>query len=220
MRLSAVRSSRVYLAGAVAASALAAFMIFAYLRSVSSRAAAVGELVKLVVAERDLSAGEVLDSSSLTLVPFPERCLLAGCHTDTSSLIGQTLSRPLRRGEPVLDSALVSSSAGGEVAAALDPGFRAFPLSANSVAFPPEKLAPGCRVDVIIVEGSTARLAVENVEVLETTSLPPESGALAGSTWSAGGCFLLEITPEEACLLAAAIEGGRVEILLRPLREP
>lgn len=220
MRISAFRSSRVYLAGAVATAALAAFTVFAYLRSVNSRITAIGNLVSLVVAERDLSAGEVLEPSCLSLIPFPERCLFAGCHTETASLIGRVLSRPLRCGEPVLDGFLVGSSTGGEVIAALDPGLRAFPLSANSVSFPPEKLAPGCRVDVIVVEDSTARLAVENVEVLATTALPPEGGAPAGSAWSTAGSFLLEVTPEEACLLASALEGGRVEILLRPLEAP
>lgn len=217
-----LRSSRFYLAGAVIAAVLSALLAFAYLRGVSARAAQSGKLVNLVVAARDLAGGEVLDSSSLESVPFPDRYLLPGTYTDPSQVTGRSLSRPVGRGEPILESALFSF-AEEETWAALDPGFRAFPLPSGAITFPLSRIPADGRVDVIFVEGDSARLGMENVKVVgisanADTSAPVGGNALGASSWSSG-CVLLEVTPEEACRLASALEEGRVEIMLRPREE-
>lgn len=221
------RSSRLYLAASVAAAVLAAVSVFAYLRSLQSRVAASGNLVKLVVAARDLHAGETLDASSLDLVPFPDRYLLPGTFTDAAEVSGRVLRYPVRQGEPLLEGA-VSLRDGDLATGGLDAGLRAFPLPCEAVAFPPSRLAPGSRVDIICTNGGFSRLAMENVGVLEvcypaSPSYPGASGeeALAGDLpgWTSNGCVLLEVTPEEACELAAALENGRVELALRPARE-
>lgn len=214
------RTSKLYLFISLATAGLAAVTLLAYLHNVSSRIAASGRLVGLVVASRDLESGEVLNPSSLSLVDFPDRYLLPGTFTDPIAVTGNTLRHPLRAGEPLLESALLSAQGGELAQSQLDEGFRAYPLPSSSVSFPSGELAPGSLVDILAISKEGARSLLENVEVLglsgrhaSTQSSPDEIPSAGASTVE---CILLKITPEEACLLAAAQETGRVEIILRP----
>lgn len=213
--------SRRYLVAAAAAALLSALIVFAYLRGVTARVAQHGRLVELVVAARDLQGGEVLDSSSLQLIPFPDRYLLPGTYTDPEQVFGRRLYRPLREGEPVLESALLP---GGwkEVLESLTEGFRAFPIPQEAVDYPFSCLPPQGRVDILFKEGDPARLGLENVRVLGTTTTSGSDDSTweaAGSASPSEGCLLVEVTAEEACRLAAALRDGGVEIILRPRGE-
>ncbi len=220
------RSSRLYLVASLSAAVLAALSVFAYLRSLQARVAASGKLVELVVAARDIRAGEVLDAASLDLVPFPDRYLLPGTFTDRAEVSGRVLRYPVRQGEPLLASAILSPQEGPWATSALDAGLRAFPLPCEAVAFPPSQLTEGSRVDVVCSRGGSSRLALENIKVVAV--FDPASTAYAGGAgeeahsgnWTSAGCILLAVTPEESCELATALEDGRVEIALRPAREP
>jgi Flp pilus assembly protein CpaB len=217
LELLQLRSSRYYLVAAAIAAALSALIVFAYLRGVTARVAQAGRLVELVVAARNLRGGEVLDSSSLQLVPFPDRYLLPGTYTELSRVSGRRLARPVRQGEPILESALLSSE-GEEACESITPGFRAFPLPQEATNFPLSSLPPEGRVDIVFVEGDSARLGLENVKVLGMTATENSASSWessSGSTPLPSGCLLLEVTPEEACLLATALKEGRVEVLLR-----
>ncbi len=215
MDLLRVRSSRSYLVAAGVAAALSALIAFAYLRGVTVRAAQAGRLVELVVAARDLRSGETLDPSSLQLVPFPDRYLLPGTFTDPSPLSGQRLARGVRQGEPILESALLSAG-GEELSEVLTPGFRAFPLPQETAGFPFHAILPGSRVDLVFVEGEAARLGLEDVKVIGSAAAAGSSLDLSSDPADQPcGCLLLEVTPDEACLLASALKAGRVEVLLR-----
>lgn len=215
-----LRASKLYLFVAVAAAGLAAATLFVYLSNMSSRIAESGKLVRLVVAARDLEAGEVLNPSSLAQVDFPDRYLLPGTFTDPLPVTGSTLRHTLRAGEPLLESALLPPHGGGLAFNSLDEGFRAYPLPASSVSFPLGELSEGSRVDVLSVSKEEARPLLENIEVLGISgrdNLTRSSQEIVSSaTASAGECILLQVTSEEACLLAAAQERGKVEIVLRP----
>jgi len=223
MRRLAERFARFYLAASIAAALLAALTAFAYLRGLRSQAAENGRLVGVLVAARDLEAGEVLSGDSLQTVPFPDRYLFPGTFTDVSQVSGAVLRHPLRSGEPVLASALVQPGVGAPVPP-VEPGFRAYPLPASTFSFPPSCLHQGCRVDVISASEGSARLLLENVEVLGV--FPEEATATYGGAASPSlqgeerACLLLKVTPEEACLLTDAREHERVEVVLRPAREP
>jgi Flp pilus assembly protein CpaB len=211
------RSSRFYLLVSIVAALLAALSLLAYLQGLRSRIAESGRLVQLVVAARDLGAGDVLDPSALSVVDFPDLYLLPGTCTDAAAMVGATLRCAVKAGEPLLESALLPPGAGSLTMDALDKGFRAFALTASSVSFPASELQAGSRVDILAVTGDIAVPVLENIEVLSVYGIPAGSGetaAIAPQDY-AGGTILLQVTSEEACRLAAAQEGGRVELLLR-----
>lgn len=216
-------ASKLYLLASAVAAVLAAATLFAYLHGIRSRIAQCGRLVTLVVAARDLEAGEVLNPTSLSLVDFPDRYLLPGTFTDPLAASGGVVRHPVKAGEPLLESALLPPGGGGPAQNSLIPGFRAFPLPASSVSFPLAELSQGSRVDVLAVAQERASPLLENVEVLGIcgggTQSPPSGEGFAGGAGTSSACILLQITCEEACRLAAA-QGSRVELILRPPADP
>lgn len=214
-------SSRFYLFVSIAAATLAAITLFAYLHGLRSRIAESGNLVRLVVAARDLEAGEVLDPSCLSLVDFPDRYLLAGTCTDSSALTGATMRHALRAGEPLLESALLTPDSISTTCASLDMGFRAYPLPSSSVSFPPRELTAGSRIDILAANDAGVDLILENVEVLSVygASVHATGNDPTFTGDGSGSCILLQLTCEEACSLAAARQRGEVEVLLRPRQD-
>jgi len=214
------RTSKIYLLASVITAALASVTLFGYLQSLRSRIAENGEVVQLVVASQNMEAGEVLNPSSISLVDFPDTYLLPGTFTDSHAVTGRTLRHNVRAGEPILESALLLPDDGGLIQSALDEDFRAYPLPTSAVAFPVKELPPGSRVDLLAVSGGDAGYILENVEVLGVSVPSPstpsmEEGYVAAAD-SSEACILLQLTTEEGRRLAAAQEGGRIEILMRP----
>ncbi len=223
MRLSRPRPSRLYLVASLAAALLAALALFAYLRGLGAQGAAGGRLVELVVAARDLREGEVLGPASLKLVPFPERYLFPGAFSDVAEVSGRTLRHPLSEGEPLLAGAVLPNREGGWAGSSIGAGFRAFPIPCASLSFPASQLAAGSRVDVVSCGEDLSRLILEDVRVIGLFSAAPsttEEVSQGGGAWLEECCILLEVTPEEACVLATALQAGKVELALRPQREP
>jgi Flp pilus assembly protein CpaB len=212
-----LRTSKLYLALSILGAVLAALTLFGFFKSISSRIAQSGRLIKVVVAARDLEAGEFLDSSCLAVVDFPDRYLLPGTFTDVSQLNGNTLRYGLATGEPFLESSLLRPQSGGLAQNALDPGFRAYPLPAGAVSFPISELSQGTRVDIIAVGKQATRPLMENVEILGVSGRKSSSptNSYSGSSQPEEPCILLQLTSEEACRMASAEEEGKVELVLR-----
>lgn len=224
MKRLTLRTSKIYLILSIIAAVLAAGILFACFQNMRSRIAESGNLIRLVVASRDMEAGEVLNPSCLSTVDFPDIYLLPGTFTDPLPVTGKTLRHSLQAGEPLLESALLPPDGGGLAQSSLDEGFRAYPLPSSSVFLPTRELSGGSRVDILAVSGGEAHLILENIEVLGISGPPHPSQSLDESLLttieSPEECVLLQITAEEACRLAAAQEEGRVEIMLRPAQRP
>jgi pilus assembly protein CpaB len=219
MKKLSLRSPRFLLLVSIVAAVLAAVALLAYLQDLRSRVAESGRLIQLVVAARDLEAGEVLVPSSLSLVDFPDRYLTPGMFTDPAAASGHRLLHTTGAGEPILASALLPQGDSPGTGSP-DEGFRAYPLPASSIAFPADGLSQGVRVDILAVSEEGARPLLENVEVLcvfDRLAISSGEGEVQSSPGgSSGACVLLQLTTEEACRLAAAQENGRLELLLRP----
>ncbi|MFW6113615.1 MAG: Flp pilus assembly protein CpaB, partial [Actinomycetota bacterium] len=164
----------------------------------------------------------VLNPSRLALVDFPDRYLLPGTFTDIMEVSGETLRHSLQAGDPLLRSALLAPGEAG-IADGLEEGFRAFPLPASAVSFPAGELWKGSRVDILAVEQGAGRLVLENIEILGISGLceacaTAEDDLSYSEPYVDGECIMLQLTPEESCRLAAALEEGKVELVLRPSR--
>ncbi|MDB5932054.1 MAG: Flp pilus assembly protein CpaB [Polaromonas sp.] len=220
------------LAGAVALGGLAFFLSN---RAINSRIIQLEEeatrgktMVRVVVANRPLQAGEVIDSSVVSVRQVPSEFVnKTTVVPDTyDSVDGQALQVDVQRGEPLLSS--YTASRGGELfSAVLKNGRRALTIEVDEISSISGLLRPGDRIDLMLTAkapetGSVAADAKEftfpmlsNVEILATgqaQKAKPAAGAVAAQGFSH---ITLDVTPQEGTRIIAAKAAGRLTAVLR-----
>ncbi|HEU4831645.1 MAG TPA: Flp pilus assembly protein CpaB, partial [Actinomycetota bacterium] len=107
-----------------------------------------GNDVAVVVADRDLERGSVLDEGSVGLQRIPSAYAPPGALGSVEEAVGRTLTSDLAEGEAVTRTRV--GGAGGPVASLVAGGLRAFVVGSG---LPSGVLEPGDRVDVIATFG-------------------------------------------------------------------
>lgn len=153
--------------------------------------------------------------------------LSGGAEGAAADFVGAIVREPMLKGEPMVRSKVVKGGDASVLAVALDPGMRAMavPLSAESAAG--GFILPGDHVDVVQsrkVDGPNGQqkfasgAVLRNVKVmaidqqtkgLVKTNAPAQVGATA----------TLEVTPDQAELLALSKSQGELTLILRPFSE-
>jgi pilus assembly protein CpaB len=147
--------------------------------------------------------------------------MIASDSGPAAKMVDAIVREPMLQGEPIIESKVVHAGAGGVMAVELDPGMRgmAVPLSAESAAG--GFILPGDHVDVVQsrqvdVPGGVKKFAsgavLRNVKVLaidQNTARTQKGAAVVGATAT------LEVTPEEAELLALSKSEGELTLILR-----
>jgi pilus assembly protein CpaB len=190
--------------------------------------------VKVLVAARDLPSGRVLRGSDLARREMPSAFVPGGALPADAAAraLGQQLVFALRRGDALVESHL----AGGEgptLAARLQRGTRAVTVPVDEVSSQAGLVRPGDRIDLMLAEERTeeagrcviVRPLLEAVTVLATgrtqRPLPGTAGAIAAGFGDPGASpeystITLDVTPEQAQLLAVGLRIGELVPLLRP----
>jgi Flp pilus assembly protein CpaB len=168
--------------------------------------------VPLVVAARDLPAGQRLGPADLTTVRVPAAAVPDGALAHPADGVGAALASPLRRGEPVTDarlggSALLTGAPAGTLAVPVplaDP-------AAVSLAAPGDQVAvlAGADLDALGAGPGAGEVLVARALVLRAGE-PGGSGLLDGGTSAA--VVVLALDAEEATRVAGAV--GRRPLLL------
>lgn len=220
------------LAGAIALGGLAFFLSN---KAINSRIVELEEeatrgktMVRVVVASRSLSAGELIDSSVVSVREIPlEFVNKTTVIPDTYDTVdGQALQVDVQRGEPLLTS--YTASRGGEVfAAVIKAGRRALTLEVDEINSISGMLRPGDRIDLLLTArppesangGSAGREItfpmISNVEVLATGQAQKAKPA-AGEVAAAGFSHItLDVTPEESTRIIVAKTAGKLTAVLR-----
>lgn len=166
--------------------------------------------VQVPVAAKDLSAGTNLRAAHIGTAALPREVVPDGAFPDTSGLVGQVLSGPVRRGEPITDARLVGASSidgygKGRVGTPVriaDEGMAAL-------------LKPGSVVDVLAVPGAgglepsgPAKVVASGVRVVAI----PRGSAAAGAS---GTLIVVAATPAQAKALTRSAADSRLSVTLR-----
>jgi pilus assembly protein CpaB len=157
--------------------------------------AQLGPLTEVVVARHALDAGDAIKLEDLGLRRLPARYTPPGAPTFAGELAGHRLAVAVPAGGAVTPDLLARAPA--TPTQAIAKGERALELLATGTA------APGARVDVVVTSdrragtAGTARLALENVEVLATRQAASEDGKPRVAA-------TLRVTPAQAVYLTAA----------------
>jgi pilus assembly protein CpaB len=157
--------------------------------------AQLGPLTDVVVARHQLAAGHAIGLEDLGLRKLPARYAPTGAPAFAGELAGHRLAVPVPAGGAVTPDLL--AQAPSTPAQAIAKGQRALELLATGAA------PAGSRVDVVVTSdrragtAGTARLALENVEVLATHAAQSHDGEprIAAT---------LRVTPAQAVYLTAA----------------
>ena len=147
---------------------------------------------------------------------------VSGGHGPMDGLIGAIVRTPILANEPVTNAKLVRGGAGGFMSVVLSPGKRAIAIPITSSNAAAGFILPGDRVDIMqamriegggVQGGFVAQTLLQNIKVLaiDQSAAPPKAN---GQT-QLGSTATLEVTPQEAEILAMAKARGDVTMTLR-----
>jgi pilus assembly protein CpaB len=164
-------------------------------------------------AAHDLAGGAALSAGDVTVERLPVPDVPAGALAAARPIVGRMLAAPVRRGEPLTDVRLLSTSlleslgTSGLVAA----GVRVTDGPATSAL-----VQPGDRVDVIAAGDPqsagtvTTSTVARGLRVLAVPGRTPDA-----SSGDAGGLLVVAASPEQADALAQAATGARLSVTVR-----
>ena len=208
---------------AVLVALITSVLIYSWLQKKGSAVEKVAKTRPVVVAQTDLSWGNVIENKEMVGVkPYLEESLPPGTFTDPSSVIKRVVIYPVEKGEPILESSLAPKDLpGGGVAAIISPQKRAMAIRVDKIVGVSGFIHPNNRVDVLVTvnhkvgekEDVITKIVLENMLVLATGSEVQEKGTREKPI--PVDVITLEVTPQEAEKLALAATQGRIILALR-----
>ncbi len=179
-----------------------------------------GEIVNVAVAVTDLSWGAIIKPEMVKTVPFLKGSLGSGYFTDPAAVAGRVVITPIKADEPIFASRLATSDiTKGGVAAVISENKRALGVKVDKVQGVSGFIHPGNRVDVVATfRPANSQLPVtmtvlENIPVLATGTETEIRGRQEKPVEV--DVITLEVSPEEAEVLALASAEGKLQLSLR-----
>ncbi len=190
--------------------------------------------VKVLVAKRILAVGELIKEDDLEWAPWPEKNLVEAYKTEASApnaipeLAGSIVKMTIYAREPVHPAKLVLKGDTGLMAALVEPGMRAMALEISEETASGGFILPNDRVDVIlaheikVTQGETvselpaSTTLIQNVRVLAIDQVFKQSEEEDAGAAQIGNTATLEVSGQEAELLALAVRMGKITLALRP----
>lgn len=200
--------------------------------------AAVKPKTEILVAAKDLKMGDKVSEKSYEWKDWPEKGVFEGAIVK-SKLSEDELKKPLegrvrrtiKKGEPMMKTALVDENKGNFVAATLTPGMRAMAIKVKAESSVGGFLTPNDRVDVImtydvrlpsddrvqdaslgVISKKAAQTVLENVRVVAVDQKAKEIEKV-----SVARTVTLEVSPKQAEELALAEAMGSLSLSLRQI---
>jgi pilus assembly protein CpaB len=217
------RQRKLLLSGAAWISALLLTWVF------YSKAAAPQQeqTLRVVVANRDMPLGTLLQKTDLKLVNYPEKGVPKGAAFKFDDAINRVARVELKTNEPILHSKLSETTTYEGVSATIDRGYRAMSVQITDISGVAGLIQPGSKVDVLftrpgsMAEATTSTI-LQNIKVLSTgRSVQGAAPAAAdarptttGSVTSAKVVTLL-LLPADAQKLELAKNQGKISLALR-----
>lgn len=176
----------------------------------------------VVVASRDIPEGAVIDFYALKVAHWPAGTVPPGAYASVDDVDHRVARVAIYKGEAIVPSRLAPQVGGLEVK--LTPGKRAYSIRVRDVAGLGHFIRPNSRVDVVVVlddpgQGGrrAAKLFLQNLRVLaiNTTVARTTDGSVP-----LGFVATLEVTGQEAELLAIAASQGSLQLVLRGSADP
>jgi len=194
-------------------------------------------VTEILVAAANIPQGQALSESNIRWQPWPKEALNPGYVSRTAKPdAARTFAGAIARshfvaGEPIREEK-VSQGTSSFLASILTPGMRAVAIRISVESTAGGFILPNDRVDVVHTvarpkEGQTDNLShtlLTNIRVLAVDQkveqrVDPESAEAKGETTAMGKTATLELSPEQAEVIAAGQATGILSLSLRPLAD-
>lgn len=186
------------------------------------------QLNKILVATRELYKGHVIQQDDLIWQEWPEAGLnpsyIKQGSIKLNDIQGAIVKDSLTKGEPVTVSGLVKTDNKSILSALVAPGMRAFSISVSAQSASSGLISPGDYVDVVVGKLITpatggnqygqGSIIAENVKVL---AVDIEMADKHEKPKAAPRVVTLEVTPQDAEKLAAAMKEGILSLSLHSM---
>ena len=138
---------------------------------IASTPAPVVVMKQIVVAAGPLPLGTILTPQLLRTIPWPSNAPVANMFSRVEDCANRALITSVALNEPILESKLAPTAAGGGLAATIPEGMRALSVAVNDVVAVAGFVTPGAMVDVLATgatkeSGNITKSVLENVRVL------------------------------------------------------
>lgn len=177
-----------------------------------------GPTAKMVVAARDLAAGQEISDSDVTDSPLSGSQPLQDSFSDSSMVVGRVVAIPMLAGQAVLENSLAPRGSGSGLQAVIPAGMRALTIDVNEVSGVAGYVMPGSRVDIVqtlhddATNQPVARCIAEDLQVTAV-------GTRDASWGEKASCVTLLVTPRQAETIELASTNGRPRLVLRGWRD-
>ena len=207
---------------AIAVAAAATFGVYQVLEDAKKDGIVATQPV--VTVARDLPEGTQIALADLTVGEWPVPTVPAGAFAAPDSLVGRVTRIAVFKGEPLVPGRLAPEGTGPGLEVKITPGKRAAAIRINDVSGVSGLIQPNSRVDVLVTlndergePGQVSKIFMENMRVL---SVGPTVERDANGQPIPAATAALEVTPEEAERLAAAVSQGSLQLVLRGYGDP
>ncbi len=186
--------------------------------------------IKVLVVRSDLRVGTLLTPDDFGWADWPEATVNLGYFTQDNApeaieeLTGSVVRVALYTDEPVLPQKIVQKGETGFMAALLRPGMRAASVEISPESASAGFILPDDRVDVILTqqieietsdgqqENTITRTILVNARIL---AIDQTFGDLDGVPTLTGSTATMELTPDQAEMMALAAGSGQISLTLR-----
>jgi pilus assembly protein CpaB len=173
----------------------------------------------VVVANTKVSPANLLSAGQLTRDVWHQENLPPGAFGNVDQVAGRVTATSLLPGELVTEKKLAPKGTVPGITALLSPNQRAMTVKVDEASGVAGFLAPGDRVDVVVIvdkgpydKDPLAKLLLQNLKVLGTgqkmENRPGDKPQIVPTV-------TLEVTPDEGERLALAAQEGRISLVLR-----
>lgn len=172
--------------------------------------------VKLIVATTTINPGQMIESTQIKLVSWPQSEIPEASFTKSSVVTGRVAKQTIRQGELLLETKLASLDAKGGLASTIENGKRAISVRVNDVVGVAGFALPGSFVDILVSAKDASNMAFSTTALTRVKVLAVAQETQADQMKpKVVNAVTLELTPPEAEKLDLARSIGTLSLVLR-----
>lgn len=205
----------------------AAYGVYRFVSAQRLAAAQLGriETAPVVVATKEIGEGYAVQADQLTTRYFPADAIPEGSFAEEDSVVARVARSRIYPGEPIIDWKLAPLGAQPGMEVKITPGMRAMAIRVSDIVGVTGLIRPDSRVDVLVTMDAQrggrsqpiGKIILQNMRVL-SVGTQMERGDPSKPIVSSA--LTVEVTPEEAEVLAVAMNEGTLSLALRSYGDP